>query len=251
MADAEIKPQVYRDPRSKEHFDRFHAWTRSHRPSWVYEAVRVVLTPYLLGVYRARAVDPGNVPADGPCILAPNHFSFLDHFFLALYLRRKVHFMAKSQLFRMPLQPIFHYGGVFPVRRGHTDQEAFDTARAILDRGDVVVMYLEGGRSRTGGLGTPRAGVGRLALETGVPVVPVALVGTERTRNWRRGQFPRVTAHFGAPVRFEPVADPTRDQGQHASEQVFERIVEMWEAARGEPEGSAPPEPPEPGAAQP
>ena len=133
--------------------------------------------------------------------------------------------MAKSQLFHLPLWPFFNYGGVFPIRRGHADQESFDTAHAILARGDVVVMYLEGGRSRTGELGTPRPGVGRLALETGVPVVPVAIVGSEKTRNWKRGQFPKVSVRFGAPVRFDQLAEePTKDQAQYASEQVFERI---------------------------
>ena len=203
MADVELKAQVYKDPRPKEHFDRYHRRVREHRPNWDYELVRT-----------------------------PNHFSFLDHFFLAVYLRRKVHFMAKSQLFKLPLWPFFNYGGVFPVRRGHADQEAFDTAHAILARGDVVVMYLEGGRSRTGELGTPRPGVGRLALETGVPVVPVAIVGSEKTRNWKRGQFPKVSVRFGAPVCFDQLEDPTRDQSQHASEQVFERIRGLWQDAR-------------------
>jgi 1-acyl-sn-glycerol-3-phosphate acyltransferase len=144
--------------------------------------------------------------------------------------------MAKSQLFKLPLWPIFNYGGVFPVRRGHHDEEAFLTARAILDRGDIVVMYLEGGRSRTGELGTPRPGVGKLALETGVPVVPVAIVGSEKTRNWKRGQFPKVSVRFGAPVRFDALAEePTRDQSQYASEQVFERIRSMWTAMRDSP----------------
>lgn len=233
MSDVKIKPQVYKDDRSAEHFDRFHKRVRDHRPNWDYELVRTVLTPYLLGFFRTRAFDLNNVPADGPCILAPNHFSFLDHFFLAVYLRRKVHFMAKSQLFKPPLWPIFNYGGVFPVRRGHGDDEAFKTARAILDRGDIVVMYLEGGRSRTGDLGTPRPGVGKLALETGVPVVPVAIAGSEKTRNWKRGQFPKVSVRFGTPVQFDALPEePTRDQAQWASEQVFERIKTMWYALR-------------------
>lgn len=233
MADVKIKPQVYKDPRPAEHFHRFHRRVREHRPNWVYEAVRVVLAPYLLGFFRTRAYDTHNVPADGPCILAPNHFSFLDHFFLAIYLRRKVHFMAKSQLFKPPMWPVFNYGGVFPVRRGHGDDEAFVTAQAILERGDVVVMYLEGGRSRSGGLGEARPGVGRLALETGVPVVPVAIAGSEKARNWKRGQFPKVSVRFGAPVRFDALEAPTRDQSQWASEQVFERIKSMWHDLRG------------------
>jgi 1-acyl-sn-glycerol-3-phosphate acyltransferase len=219
-----MKAQVYKDPRPAEHFDRFHERTRSRRPDWVYGLVRVVLTPYLLFVYRARCIASHHIPADGPAIIAPNHFSFLDHFFVAVYLRRKVHFMAKSQLFKRPMQFIYTHGGVFPVRRGHQDEEAFKTAHAVLARGDLVVMYAEAGRSRSGELGKPRHGLGRLALESGAPVIPTAIAGTERARNWKRLQFPKVTVHFGEPVRFEQVDEPTKEQAQAASEAVFERI---------------------------
>jgi len=219
-----VKEQVYKDPRPAEHFDHFHARTRSRRPDWVYELVRIVLTPYLLLFYRARCIDSRHVPAEGPVIIAPNHFSFLDHFFVAVYLRRKVHFMAKSQLFKPPMQFIYTHGGVFPVRRGHQDEEAFVTAETVLGRGDIVVMYAEAGRSRTGELGKPRHGLGRLALESGAPVVPTAIAGTERARNWRRLQFPKVTVQFGEPVRFEQLSDPTREQAQAASEVVFDRV---------------------------
>src|SRR5439155_5916728 len=138
------------------------------RPDWVYELVRVVLTPYLIVFFRARCIDSHNVPAEGAGIIAPNHFSFLDHFFVAVYLRRKVHFMAKSQLFERPMQFIYTHGGVFPILRGRRDEEAFKTAHAILERGDLIVMYAEGGRSRSGELGQARPGIGRIALETGV-----------------------------------------------------------------------------------
>jgi 1-acyl-sn-glycerol-3-phosphate acyltransferase len=222
-----MKAQVYKDPRPAEHFTRFHERTRSRRPDWAYEAVRVVLTPYLLFLYRARCIDSRWIPADGPAIIAPNHFSFLDHFFVAVYLRRKVHFMAKSQLFQRPMQFIYTHGGVFPVRRGHHDEEAFKTAHAVLARGDIVVMYAEAGRSRSGELGKPRHGLGRLALESGAPVVPTAIAGTERARNWRRLQFPKVTVQFGEPVSFERVEEPTKEQAQAASEVVFERVRAM------------------------
>jgi 1-acyl-sn-glycerol-3-phosphate acyltransferase len=229
-----VKAQVYKDPRPAEHFAGFHERTRTRRPDWVYDAVRIVLTPYLLLFYRARCIDSRHVPADGPVIIAPNHFSFLDHFFVAVYLRRKVHFMAKSQLFKRPLQFIFTHGGVFPVRRGHQDNEAFVTAEAVLARGDIVVMYAEAGRSRSGELGKPRHGLGRLALESGVPVVPTAIAGTERARNWRRLQFPKVTVQFGEPLQFEQVTDPTREQAQAASEAVFDRVRDMHSRLRSE-----------------
>jgi 1-acyl-sn-glycerol-3-phosphate acyltransferase len=234
-----VKEQVYKDPRPAEHFERFHRRTRNKRPNWMYEAVRIVLTPYLLLFYRARCIDSAHVPADGPVIIAPNHFSFLDHFFVAVYLRRKVHFMAKSQLFKMPMQLIFDNGGVFPVRRGHHDDEAFITAHAILERGGIVVMYAEAGRSRSGELGKPRHGLGRLALESGAPVVPTAIAGTERARNWKRLQFPKVTVQFEEPLRFERVEDPTREQAQAASEVVFDRVKELHSRLRTEGRRSA------------
>jgi 1-acyl-sn-glycerol-3-phosphate acyltransferase len=229
-----MKAQVYKDPRPAEHFARFHERTRARRPDWVYELVRLVLTPYLLLIYRARCIDSRHIPADGPAIIAPNHFSFLDHFFVAVFLRRKVHFMAKSQLFQRPMQFIYTHGGVFPVRRGHHDEEAFETAHAVLARGDIVVMYAEAGRSRSGELGKPRHGLGRLALESGAPIVPTAIAGTERARNWKRLQFPQVTVHYGEPLRFERVGEPTKEQAQAASEVVFERVRALHGRLRSE-----------------
>ena len=236
-----MKEQVYKDPRPAEHFERFHRRTRAKGPNWMYEAVRVVLTPYIVLFYRARSVDLQNVPADGPAIIAPNHFSFLDHFFVAVYLRRKVNFMAKSQLFKMPLEIIFNNGGVFPVRRGHHDEEAFKTAHAILERGGIVVMYAEAGRSRSGELGKPRHGLGRLALESGATVVPTAIAGTERVRNWKRLQFPKVTVRFGVPLRFERIESPERGQAQAASEVVFDRVKIMHAELKGAPAAQAAP----------
>ena len=193
-----------------------------------------MLTPYLLFFYRARCIDSDNVPAEGPVIIAPNHFSFLDHFFVAVYLRRKVHFMAKSQLFKWPLQFVYTHGGVFPVRRGHHDEEAFKTAARDPRARRHVVMYAEAGRSRTGELGKPRHGIGRLALESGVPVVPTAIAGTERARNWKRLQFPKVTVQFGEPLQFEQVEEPSKEQAQAASEEIFARIRDLHTHLVGE-----------------
>jgi 1-acyl-sn-glycerol-3-phosphate acyltransferase len=227
-----VKEQVYKDPRPAEHFRRFHERARSRRPDWVYDLVRLLLVPYVAIVYRGRCIDSQKVPSGGPVLLAPNHFSFLDHFFVAAYLRRKVQFMAKSQLFAPPMEWIYTHGGVFPVLRGRRDEEAFKTAHAILDRGDMVLMYLEGGRSRTADLGEARPGVGRLALESGVPVVPVAIFGSQGARNWKRLQFPKVTVQFGDPIRFEQVERPTREQAQEASEVVFAEVQTLYYGLR-------------------
>src|SRR5919206_4293135 len=113
-----MKAQVYKDPRPKEYFDRFHERSRTREPDWVYEVVRMVTSIYAWTVFRARGIAPENVPPSGPVILAPNHSSFMDHFFLGAFIRRKVSFMAKSQLFTAPMQFVYSHGGVFPVRRG-------------------------------------------------------------------------------------------------------------------------------------
>src|SRR3954449_8923980 len=224
-----LKPQVYKDERPVEYFTRFHERTRRRRPDYMYGIVRMVLTPYLLFIHRARCIDTDKIPVEGPVIIAPNHFSFLDHFFVAAFIRREVHFMAKSQLFKRPMQFVYDHGGVFPILRGRRDEEAFKTAHTVLGRGDVIVMYAEGGRSRSGDLGEAKPGIGRLALETGAVVVPTAISGTQHTRNWKRLQFPKVTVQYGDPLKFDQVVeDPTREQAQAAAQIVFERIEKLY-----------------------
>jgi 1-acyl-sn-glycerol-3-phosphate acyltransferase len=227
---ARMKAQVYKDPRPAEYFTRFHERVRRGKPDHVYELVRIVLSPLIWTLWRGRSIGSYNVPPSGPVILAPNHFSFLDHFFLAAFQRRKVQFMAKSQLFKVGiLEFIFSHGGVFPVRRGHRDEEAFITAETILGRDGMVAMYCEGGRSRTGKISEQaKPGIGRLALETGASIVPVAIHGSQKARNWKRFQFPRVTVQYGEPIRWEPVPDSTRDQQQAVADRVLEGIRELY-----------------------
>jgi 1-acyl-sn-glycerol-3-phosphate acyltransferase len=224
----DMKPQVYKDPRPAEMFTPFHRSAR-RGVGWIYDFVRAILTIPTILIYRARAIGVENVPQTGAVILAPNHFSQMDHFFAAVYLHRKVQFMAKSQLFKNPaIKYIFKHGGVFPVRRGHHDDEAFITANAVLDRGGTMLMYAEGGRSRTGDLGEPKRGIGKIALESGVPVVPVAIHGSAHVRGWRRFRFPKVTIQYGEPMTFPVQADPSRDQQQLVANQIFDRVRGMY-----------------------
>jgi 1-acyl-sn-glycerol-3-phosphate acyltransferase len=218
-----------RDPRPEEHFAGFHERSRTREPDAAYEATRIATMLWAFTFFRARSISSEKVPQSGPIIFAPNHGSFMDHFFLGAFVRRKVRFMAKSQLFQPPAQFIYTHGGVFPVRRGYRDEEAFITARAILERGGAIAMYCEGGRSRDGGLSDrPKPGIGRLALESGVPIVPVAIYGSAKVRNWRRGQFPKVTVQYGDPIRYEQVADPTRDQQMVVAEDIFSEIKVLY-----------------------
>ncbi len=219
-----------RDERPAEDFAVFHERSRTREPNFTYEIVRLLTGVWALVFFRARTISSEKVPQSGPVILAPNHGSFMDHFFLAAFIRRKVRFMAKSQLFQPPMQWIYTHGGVFPVRRGYADEEAFKTANSILARGGTIAMYSEGGRSRTGKLSeSVRPGIGRLALESGATVVPVAIHGSSRVRNWKRLQFPKVTVLYGDPIRWERMESPARDQQQEVANAIFAEIRALYD----------------------
>lgn len=225
---ADMKPQVYRDERPAEYFDQFHAAARKG-VGWTYPLVRLIVSLPTLLIYRTRAIGVENVPKSGALILAPNHFSQMDHFFVGLYLRRQVRFMAKSQMFGPPvLTYVYKHGGVFPVRRGHRDEESIKTALTILGQGGMLLVYAEGGRSRSGELGEVKPGIGRIALESGAPVVPVAIQGSEKVRRWKRFRFPKVTVQFGEPIEFPTEQAPSRERQLEVAERIFAPVREMY-----------------------
>ena len=201
----------------------------------MYEVVRFVLTPLSAAVFRARSIDTDKVPADGPAIIAPNHFSFLDHFFVAVFLRRKVHFMAKSQLFQRPMQFVYRHGGVFPVRRGQRDEEAFKTAHADPGAGRHRGHVLRGRPLADGraGRGQARASAAwrwspaRRSCPTPSPAPSARATGSGC-------QFPKVTVQFGDPVRFEQVDEPTKEQSMAAANAVFDRVKGLYGPLRSD-----------------
>jgi 1-acyl-sn-glycerol-3-phosphate acyltransferase len=225
----DMKPQVYKDDRPASYFDQFHASARKG-VGWTYTFVRIIVSLPTLLIYRVREIGRENVPKTGPLILAPNHFSQMDHFFIGLYLKRKIRFMAKSQMFGpRVLTYVYKHGGVIPVRRGHHDEEAFKTAFTVLGQGGMLLIYAEGGRSRSGELGEPKPGVGRLGLESGAPIVPVAIYGSAGVRRWKRLRFPKVTVQYGEPLVFPREDEPSRERQLEAATEVFGRVREMYE----------------------
>lgn len=223
-----MKAQVYIDPRGVEKMQKYHRRVREHRPSAMYDLVRTTMTATYGLFDRATAIDPQNVPVSGGVMLVPNHFSFLDHFFTGIPLRRKIQFMGKSQLFKPPMDFVYSHGGVFPVMRGKGDDEAFLSAQTILQRGGVVQLYAEGGRSRDYWPKTAKRGPGILALSADVPVVPVAIYGSQFLRDLNRHGFPKVTVRYGKPLKFAHVAEPTREHEITAAREVFSRVMAMW-----------------------
>lgn len=223
-----MKEQVYIDDRDASRMEVYHRRVREHKPSAMYDLVRVLMTASYGALDRVSAIDPHNVPRAGGTIFVPNHFSFIDHFFTGIHLRRKLQFMAKSQLFKPPMDFVYSHGGVFPVMRGKGDDESFITARAILERGGVVQMYAEGGRSRDYYITEAKRGAGLLALTSGAPVVPVAIYGSQFIRDVKRHWFPKVVVQYGWPVQFTQIDDPTREQQQLVSDEIFRRVSKMW-----------------------
>ncbi len=150
--------------------------------------------------------------------------------------RRPLYYVAKKELFRHPLTAWFLNSlGAFPIDRGNADQDAMSTAREILERGDSVLIFPEGTRTRPGTLGAPKRGVGRLALETGAPVIPVAVIGTENIRRGWRIRPHKVSIRAGAPLRFPKVAAPSGQLAGAVTERIWPCVMLQWEWLGGLP----------------
>ena len=202
----------------------------------VYWLVRAVLQPFFLIYFRMSRIGREHIPAEGPVIIASNHRSFLDPFVIATMARRPMYYVAKKEIFVWRWEAwLLNALGAFPVDRGGGDAEMIKTAEAILGRGDIVLMFPEGTRTRPGALGKPKRGVGRLALETGAPVVPVAVIGTEAVRRGWRFRPHKVRIRAGRPLRFPHVEDASPALAMAVTERIWPCVMLQWEWLGGLP----------------
>lgn len=208
---------------------RRRALARGVNP-WIYWPVRLVLVPFFRLYFRLQGVGREHIPASGPVLLAANHRSFLDPFVIGAITTRPIYYVAKRELFERRWRAwLLNSLGAFPIDRGASDEQAIATARTILRRGDCVLIFPEGTRVRPGPLGAPRRGVGRLALETDAPVVPIAVIGTEDVRRGWRVRPRKVTIRCGRPLRFPDVSNPSPGLAAAVTERIWACVSLQWE----------------------
>jgi 1-acyl-sn-glycerol-3-phosphate acyltransferase len=180
-------------------------------------AVKIVAP---LRVYGAE-----RVPRAGGLVVASNHFSWIDPPALGAASPRTLYMMAKVEAHRVPgLGQLMRSFGAFPVRRGESDREAVRMMRQIVREGNALGMFAEGTRQRSGVPGPVQPGAAMVALNEDVPLIPVAIHGSQR---WRLGNFAPVSIAWGEPITFEGL--PRGGKGyREASTEVERKIRELW-----------------------
>ena len=225
---------------SEERFQRYHDYARAHGVNWLlYLLARAILQPAFFVWFRLSRTGRDHMRGiKGGLIVASNHRSFLDPFVIGATLpwRRPMQYVAKVELFEGRSQGwLLSRLGAFPIRRGQSDETAMETARLTLRRGGTVCMFPEGTRIRTGSLGAPRRGVGRLALETGAPVVPFAVHGTEHVRRGWRIRPRKVKLRVGRPMTFPRTEHPSPALAATVTGRIWPNVELQWEWLGGLP----------------
>jgi 1-acyl-sn-glycerol-3-phosphate acyltransferase len=202
----------------------------------LYALVRGLMAPLLRLWFRMHVAGADHVPDSGAAIIAPNHKSFWDSFFIGVCTPRHLRFMAKTELIEAWYGRLLVRLGAFPVRRGQSDADALETARTILRQGGLLALFPEGTRIRDPDeLGHPRRGAGRLALETGAPLVPAAITGTEKLFLGPIPKPRRVQVAFSEPILVSEIVASPEGASQLVDEMLWPEVEGEYRRLRARP----------------
>jgi 1-acyl-sn-glycerol-3-phosphate acyltransferase len=203
---------------------------------------RFTLQPLVKAIAPLRVYGRDRVPRNGGLVIACNHFSWIDPPALGAACPRTIYYMAKMEAHVVPgLGQLIRAFGCFPVRRGESDREAVRTMREIVREGLALGLFVEGTRQRSGAPGEVQPGAAMVALQEGVPVIPVAVHGSQ---SWKLGNFHPVSIAWGEPMTFDGLARGGRGYKQ-ASAEIQAEIRRLWQwlvdlHALGRPDGVPP-----------
>ncbi len=193
-----------------------------------YAVGKAVCAPIYKLIYRYKVINKNNIPNDGKgYIIASNHMSFADPVLLGLGQKRRLNFMAKDELFSNKFFAfIIRHLGAFPVKRGAGDGKAIKNGEDIINEGNLMTIFIEGGRSKTGELMRPRSGFAVIAQQTGASVVPTCI-----TKIGKRKLFAKRIIHFSDPISVEELGLDSIDRRalKNAGKIVMGKIQEMRE----------------------
>ena len=209
----------------------------------VWRIGRMTIQPLTELFTRLHVYGAERVPLSGGLVVAANHFSWIDPPVVGAASPRVLYFLAKIEAHRVPgLGELIRAFGTFPVRRGESDRDAVRLMRQIVRDGNALGMFVEGTRQRSGVPGRVQPGAAMVALNEDVPVIPIAVHGSQR---WQPGNFAPVSAAWGEPFRFDGL--PPGGKGyREASEEIGRRIRVLWEwlvelHEQGRPRDATPP----------
>ncbi|HLX56773.1 MAG TPA: lysophospholipid acyltransferase family protein [Ktedonobacteraceae bacterium] len=194
-------------------------------PLWIWVSLRLVARFIFFLILNVRLVGYQNIPKEGAFMIASNHLSWMDVPLVPAYIKRKVVYMAKEELFYSKVGWLVRLLGAFPVKRGAADRQSLRAAEQQLKAGKIFIIFPEGTRSKNHQLAQAHVGLGMIALRSGVPVIPVAVWGSEYALKKFR---PRVTISYGEPMLLAPKGRKiTREDIDDATTQVMRHIAAM------------------------
>jgi len=202
---------------------------RGHGDTGLYTFLRWLAIPFFGGLYRCRVTGAEHLPRTGPAMVVMTHKAFWDPVIAGMIFDRPLRFMAKKELFVNPQAARFIGAlGAFPLDRGAGDREALKTALAILERGELLLMFPEGHRQRDDAVHEFMPGVGMIALRSGAPVIPLAMDGTQYMQRHGRPGLPALRGLVGPPVDLSDITTRNSKAYREAAQRMHDAVAGLY-----------------------